>query len=501
MNKLVIWAVMAWGLCGAAAVSHAQALNTVLVASGLTQPLYATLPVAGGPLYVVEKGGLIKAVQGGTVSNFLQIAVGTAGERGLLGLAFDPNYTLVGSAGYGRIFVDYIDPSTNQTVIASYRTNGNALAADPATRVEIMRIDQTPTGASNHKGGWIGFKPGDINHLYIATGDGGSSNDPLNQAQNRNSLLGKMLRININGDDFASPTVNYAVPTDNPFFGQAGVRGEIFAYGLRNPFRNSFDRLNGNLWIGDVGQGQREEVDFIAASSTGGQNFGWRMREGDIATPGISDAPVAGLIGPALSYNHSFGIAITGGHVVRQASSPLYGMYVFADFGSGRVWAIDAAVLANGQLHALGETTEITAAIDGGAGGALGSISSFGEGADGELFIVDYGGRVVQVVPQPGTVALTVLSTASASVNAGGTITGTVTLSAPALVDTVVSLSSSSATASVPGTVVVPQGATSAGFVLSGFALVRNQRSVTAVITATLGSNSRSATVTVLQRP
>jgi glucose/arabinose dehydrogenase len=501
MKKMVLRALAAWGLCCAATLSHAQAVNTVLVATGLTQPLYATLPVAGGPLYVVEKGGLIKAVQGGTTSNFLQISVGTAGERGLLGLAFDPTYAVVGSAGYGRFFVDYIDPNTNQTVIASYRTNGNALAADPSTRVEVMRIDQTPSGQSNHKGGWIGFKPGDINNLYIATGDGGSSNDPLNQAQNKNILLGKMLRININGDDFADPNINYAIPPTNPFVGQAGARGEIFAYGLRNPFRNSFDRLTGDLWIGDVGQGQREEVDFIAAASTGGQNFGWRMREGDIATPGISDPPVAGLIGPALAYSHSFGIAITGGYLVRQPSSPLYGMYVFADYGSGRVWAIDAAVLSNGQFHALSETTEITAMIDAGAGGVVGSISSFGEGANGELYIVDYGGKVVQVVPQPGTTALTVVALASSLLNDGGTTTGTVTLSAPAITDTVVSLASSSGTAAVPSSVVVPQGQSSANFVLSGFAVVRDKRSLNAVITATLAGNSRSVMVTVLQRP
>jgi len=501
MKKLVLSAFVAWGLCCAAVASHAQTVNTVLVASGLTQPLYATAPVSGGPVYVVEKAGLIKAVQGATVSNFLQIPVGTAGERGLLGLAFDPHYAVPASPGYGRLFVDYIDPSTNQTVIASYRTNGNVLAADPATRLEIMRITQTPTGQSNHKGGWIGFKPGDGDHLYIATGDGGSSNDPLNQAQNKNSLLGKILRININADDFADPNINYAIPKTNPFAGQPGVRGEIFAYGLRNPFRNSFDRLNGNLWIGDVGQGAREEVDFIAAASTGGQNFGWRIREGDIATPGISDPPVAGLTGPALVYNHTVGFAITGGYVVRQPSSPLYGMYVFGDYSSGRIWAMDAGPLGNGQLHTLGETTEITAMIDGGAAGALGNISSFGEGADGELYIVDYGGKVVRVAPAPGVVALTVLSFAATTVNAGGTITGTVTLSAPAASDTAVSLSSSNPTASLPATVVVPQGATSASFVLSGFALVRDQRSLNAAITASLGTNTRSVTVTVVQRP
>ena len=384
-------------VCGLTALpAAAQALDTLLVASGLQSPLYATAPVAGGPLYVVEKGGTIKAVMGGVATNFLSITVGTAGERGLLGLAFDPDYAVVGAAGYGRFFVDYIDASTNQTVIASYRTNGNAFLAEPSTRVEIMRINQS-AGQSNHKGGWIGFQPGDNNHLFIATGDGGSSNDPSNNAQNQNSLLGKMLRIHINGDDFADPNINYAVPTDNPFFGQAGVRGEIYAYGLRNPFRNSFDSATGNFWIADVGQGAREEIDFIAAGNGGGQNFGWRIREGDIATPGIGDPPVAGLIDPILAYNHSFGAAITGGYVVRQVGSPLHGQYVFADFISGRIWSI----AADGSPTNMSNATELTAVFDAGGGGALGNISSFGEGANGELYIVDYGGKVVMVVPEP----------------------------------------------------------------------------------------------------
>lgn len=482
-----------------ASAAHAQ-VGAQLVASGFSTPLFATKPVAGGPVYVVEKGGTIKVVQGGVTSTFLTIAVSSSGERGLLGLAFDPNYTVTGSPGFGRFFVDYIEPGTNQTVIASYRTNGNPLAADPATRVEVIRINQTPTGASNHKGGWIGFKPGDGNHLYIATGDGGSSNDPQNQAQNKNILLGKMLRININGDDFADPNINYAIPADNPFVGQAGARGEIFAYGLRNPFRNSFDRLTGDLWIGDVGQNQREEIDFIGAQSRGGQNFGWRIREGDIATPGISDPPVAGLVGPALAYNHSFGFSVTGGYVVRQANSALNGMYVFGDYGSGRVWAMDALRLGDGQLHGLGEATEITAPLS--SSFSLGNIASFGDGAGGELYIVDIsGGKVLEVVPQAGFSALNGLTFTVGSVNANSTVTGTVTLSAPAPTDTVVTLGSSTVAARVPGSVVVPQGATSATFELQGFAVVRDQRSLNAVITATQGSNSRIANVLVVQRP
>lgn len=497
MKSLIRGALLAWGLSAAALSAPAQTINTVLIASGLTQPLFATSPVAGGPVYVVQKGGLIRAVQGGTLHNFLQIPVNSAGERGLLGMAFDPDYNVPGAPGQWRFFVNYIDPTTLQTVIASYRTGGNPLAADPASRVEIMRVNQ-PSGLSNHKAGWIGFKPGDANHLYIATGDGGGSNDPGNNSQNRNSLLGKMLRININADDFPDPNINYGIPADNPFVGQPGTRPEIFALGLRNPFRNSFDRLTGDMWIADVGQNAREEVDYIAASSSGGQNFGWRIREGDIATPGISDPPVAGLTEPVLVYNRNFGISITGGYVVRQPGSPLYGQYIFGDYGFGTIYAISAATLSDGQLHQIGEATNITAAINGGAGGNMGNIVSFGEGPGGELYVVGFGGKVVMVVH---AVPLSSLTVSAPTINAGGTTTGTVSLASPAAIDTVVSLSSSNPTASVPSSGVVPQGATSANFTIAGFALSRSQRSVGSVITATLGDASSSVLVQVVQRP
>ncbi len=384
-----------------AAPALADTLDTRLIASGLSQPLYATSPLAGGPVYVVEKGGAIKAVQGGVASNFLNITVSSSGEQGLLGLAFDPGYADPASAGYRRFFVNYIDAVNQDTVVASFRSSADPLLADAASRVEVMRIDQ-PNGLSNHKAGWLGFKPGDANHLYIATGDGGSSNDPSNNAQNAGVLLGKMLRIDINGDDFASPDINYAVPTDNPFYGVAGTRGEIFALGLRNPWRNSFDRLSGDLWIADVGQNAREEVNLVLASSPGGQNFGWRVREGDIATPGVGGPLQPGMVDPLLVYTRSFGASIIGGYVVREAGSPLFGQYVFGDFVSGRIWS----VLADGNPKTMADATEWTAMPDAGAAGALSNIASFGEGPGGELYIVDYAGKVVQVVPEPASVVL-----------------------------------------------------------------------------------------------
>ncbi len=393
--------LLALGLAGAQA--QAQTLDTRLVASGLSQPLFATAPLADGRVFVVEKGGAIKLVAGGNTSTFLNVAVSTAGEQGLLGLAFDPGYGDTSSAGYRRFFVSYIDPTNQDSVIASYRADAAGTTALAGSRTEVMRWDQ-PNGVTNHKGGWIGFKPGDNNNLFIATGDGGGSNDPFNNAQRLNNVLGKMLRINVNGDDFASADINYAVPSDNPFVGTAGARGEIFAYGLRNPWRPSFDRLSGNLWIADVGQGAREEVNFIGAASAGGQHFGWRLREGDIATPGISDPPAGvPLTDPLWVYGRSVGASITGGYVVRDANSSLDGRYVFGDFVNGRIWSMAAD--GTPQNFAT-DAVELTTLLDAGAGGVLGNISSFGEGAGGELYIVDFGGKVVQVVPEPGTAAM-----------------------------------------------------------------------------------------------
>jgi glucose/arabinose dehydrogenase len=377
-------------------------LQTTVVASGLSAPVAAAQPLPGGPLYVVELRGRIKVVAGGVVSDFLTIPVATGGEQGLLGLAFDPGYADPASAGYRRFFVNYIDPSSRDTIVASYRATSDLLA-DPASRIEVIRVDQ-PAGRSNHKAGWIGFKPGDANNLYIATGDGGSGNDPDNFAQNRNVLLGKMLRIDINRDDFAAdPLLNYGIPTDNPFVGVAGTRAEIYAYGLRNPFRNGFDSATGNLWIADVGQSAREEINFIAASSAGGQNFGWRVREGDIATPGVGGALQPGMVDPVLVYNRNFGFSITGGHVVHSDRLPgLDGQYLFADYGSDRIWSRPA----DGSLLGMSGTTEWTSLLNAGGAGALGGIVGFGEGATGELFIVEIGGRVVQVVSEPASVVL-----------------------------------------------------------------------------------------------
>ena len=394
---------MVSALAMAALAGSAHALDTRLVASGLEQPVYATAPVADGRVYIVQKEGQIRiAAPDGTLSTFLSIPVARSSEQGLLGLAFDPGYADPTSVGYRRFFIQYSDSGNGDSVIASYLSNADGSAAVVASRREVLRVDQP--NFSNHKAGWIGFKPGDANNLFIAMGDGGGGNDPQNNGQNRNTLLGKMLRIDINRDDFADPNVNYAIPGDNPFVGVAGTRGEIFNIGLRNPWRNSFDRQTGDLWIADVGQGRLEEVNIVPGSSGGGQNFGWRWREGNINTPGIGGVRPAGLTDPNFVYERSFGASITGGYVVREAGSELFGRYVFGDFVSGRIWSVAGD---GSQGPEAGE--ELTELIDNGAAGDLGNIASFGEGANGELYIVDFGGKVVQLlspIPEPGTWAL-----------------------------------------------------------------------------------------------
>jgi glucose/arabinose dehydrogenase len=364
------------------------------IGSGYTQPVFLTAPVGDSRLFVVEKGGLVKVQQGGSVSTWLDIStqVDTTGERGLLGLAFDPNFT-----SNGRFYVDYIDKTTLNTVVASYTVNGSG-AVDMGSAKTILTVAQ-PAGRSNHKAGWIGFNAADPGHLYIATGDGGSSNDPDNNAQNLNSNLGKLLRV--------TPGANggYTVPADNPFVGVAG-NDEIWAYGLRNPYRNSFDRQTGDLWIGDVGQGAREEVNFASAAAGLGRgaNYGWRVREGTIATPGISDPTPPNLTEPLFDYGRDVGGTVIGGYVYRGADASLNGKYVFGDYVTGDIWSYSG-----------GTRTELDSPFAGF------QLTSFGEGGDGSLYAVGIDGNIyllAAAVPEPTAALLLALGLA-----AGGLLT------------------------------------------------------------------------------
>lgn len=383
---------LALALAAALAVAPAHAVSQI--GSGYTQPIFLTAPLGDPRLFVVEKGGVIKVQQGSSVSTWLDISgrVDASGERGLLGLAFDPGF-----ASNGRFYVDYIDKTTLNTVVASYTANA-AGAVDLASARTVLTVAQ-PAGLSNHKGGWIGFNSSDPGQLYIATGDGGSGNDPFNNAQNLNSNLGKLLRV--------TPVAGggYTVPANNPFVGVAG-NDEIWAYGLRNPFRDSFDRATGNLWIGDVGQGAREEINFAALGSGRGANYGWRLREGSIATPGINDpAPSGPLTDPLYDYGHDVGASIIGGYVYRGgADASLEGRYVFGDFVSGRIWSLKPVP---------GGAPIITALTTPFAGSTL---TSFGEGGDGALYAVGINGNLYQLasaVPESKSMALLALGLAA----------------------------------------------------------------------------------------
>ena len=337
-----------------------------------------------GRLFVVEQGGRIRIVRAGQVlaTPFLDLAgiVQAGGEQGLLGLAFHPDY-----AANGRFFVYYNKPPAitgnagSDIVIARYlRSAGDPDGADPASGAVLLTIPHPD--ATNHNGGKIAFGPD--GYLYIAVGDGGGGGDPFNAAQNLNDLRGKILRIDVNS---GSP---YAIPPTNPFVNRAGARGEIFAYGLRNPWRFSFDRLTGDLVIADVGQGAWEEVDFIAAGSPGGQNFGWSVFEGTHCFNPSTNCSLAGHVPPILEYGHdsSGGFSITGGYRYRGRNfRELFGHYVYGDYVSGRLWA--AEQVAGGSWA----TTQV---------GSLTSVSTFGEDEEGELYAANHtAGTILRFAP------------------------------------------------------------------------------------------------------
>jgi glucose/arabinose dehydrogenase len=339
------------------------------------QPLaIANAGDGSGRLFVADKGGRIYVISGSTVlpTPFLDISakVSTGGEQGLLGLAFHPRYP-----ADPRVFVDYTN-TAGDTVVSSFTVSAaNPNAVDPGSEVVVLGVDQP---YENHNGGTIQF--GRDGYLYIALGDGGSGGDPLNNAQNLGTLLGNILRIDI---DHAAGGNAYAIPASNPFVGSSGARGEIWLYGLRNPFRFSFDRATGDLWIGDVGQNAWEEID-VARAGVSGLDFGWRVLEGNHCYSPSTGCSTAGMTAPVIEYAHTYGCAVIGGNVYRGSAYPvLRGGYVFADECTGITWAISAA--ANGP-QALVKVAD-------GPGG----IAGFGEDEAGELYAAALGGQVYRV--------------------------------------------------------------------------------------------------------
>ncbi len=382
-------------------------LTTQIMANGLNRPVYVT-HAPGDPtrLYIVEQRGVIKVLDLNTLTvnatQFLNIDAITLGpisgndERGLLGMAFHPDFQ-----ANGFFYLYYINNSQD-TVVARYSITTPDVA-NAGSAQTIITFDQPN---SNHNGGWIGFSPND-GYLYIATGDGGNFCDqgtghPVatgNAQDVTNNKLGKLLRI------IPSTTAGvggYTIPGDNPFVGFSGD-DEIWSYGLRNPWRCSFDRETGDVYIGDVGQDAREEIDFQPGNSTGRENYGWRCFEGNSCS-NISGCPTTpcgcnstGLDFPIHTYTHALGFSVTGGYVYRGCDIPsLDGTYFFADFGTARIWSF----MYDGTT--MTEFTDRTNELDP-ALGAIGSIASFGEDADGEIYIVDRAGttngEVWKIVP------------------------------------------------------------------------------------------------------
>jgi glucose/arabinose dehydrogenase len=339
------------------------------VAGNLGDALFVTA-APGQPerLYVVGQGGRIRILERGRLrGTFLNLSsrVTAGGEQGLLGLAFHPGY-----ARNGRFFVYYTDRSGDNRVV-EYR-RASATRGNPGSARPLLAMDDP---YSNHNGGHLAFGPD--GHLYIATGDGGSGGDPEDNGQSPDSLLGKLLRIDVDSSGGGRP---YGVPSDNPY-ASGGGRPEIYSYGLRNPWRFSFDRERGDLWIGDVGQGAIEEIDFRRRGAGLGVNFGWNAFEGRSRFSGGGPVRGSAPVGPVAQYDHGKGCSVTGGYVYRGTKVPaLRGRYAYADYCTGRLWTMRAGPSPGG-------VREDTARL----GVKLANVTSFGEGLGGEVYVIANG--------------------------------------------------------------------------------------------------------------
>lgn len=368
---LVVFTLNQWGKT---TNSNLQVLDLTIsidsiVAGGFSLPVQVTHSGDNsGRLFVVEQGGLIKIIQpDSSVSTYLDIhtRLTSGGERGLLGLAFHPNYI-----NNGYFYVDYTDLN-GDTTVSRFQVSADPNQALATSELVLFKVAQP---YSNHNGGQLLFGPD--GYLYISLGDGGSGGDPLNNGQNLSTPLGKILRIDV---DQGNP---YSIPTDNPFYGDNNADERIWVWGLRNPWRFSFDRLSGDLFIGDVGQNLWEEIDIQDSASTGGENYGWRCMEGNhvysTSAPCDSSSYLSTLIPPITEYSHTIGHSVTGGFVYRGENYPAFsGTYFFADYVDGIIFSLQNS--GTGWV----QTQELDTGL---------LISSFGEDQNGELYIVDYGG-------------------------------------------------------------------------------------------------------------
>ncbi len=337
--------------------------------SGFQRPVYLTHAGDGsGRLFVVEQAGRIYVITDARSPAALYLDITTlvdssANERGLLSVAFHPDFK-----SNGLFFINYTRKPDGATVIARYRVSSDPNVADPGSAIVILTI---PQPEANHNGGLVQFGPD--GYLYIGMGDGGGQGDrhgTMGNGQNLGSLLGKLLRIDVNGNP-------YSIPASNPFQARAGARPEIWAYGLRNPWRWSFDRRTGDLYIADVGQDTYEEIDFQPAADPGGENYGWRLMEGKHCFNPSSGCEQPGLTLPVAEYDHSRGCSVTGGYVYRGARYPwLDGLYFFADYCSGIVWTLNRNPPGAWEMV---ERTRLSF-----------QPSSFGQDPAGELYLVGH---------------------------------------------------------------------------------------------------------------
>ncbi|MAU13404.1 MAG: glucose dehydrogenase [Anaerolineaceae bacterium] len=345
--------------------------------SQLVRPLFITHAGDGSDrLFLVQQGGIIYVMQNGeyAASEFLNLTdlvsadanTQQYSERGLLGLAFHPDY-----AENGYFFVNYTDHQGTTHIVRYSVSADDPNVADPNSAVDLFQQQQP---FPNHNGGHMAF--GTDGYLYVSLGDGGSANDPLAAGQNPNNLLGTILRLDVNGED------GYAIPEDNPFVGTDDGADEVWAYGLRNVWRFSFDRATGDLYLGDVGQNQWEEINFQPADSLGGENYGWNIYEG---THQFAGGTVEDAVMPIAEYNHSLGCSVTGGYIYRGEAVPaLEGVYLYSDYCSGRIWMAYRDANLDWQDSLLLESGL--------------QVSSFGEDEQGELFVVAYSGDLYKLV-------------------------------------------------------------------------------------------------------
>ncbi|MDW8140876.1 MAG: PQQ-dependent sugar dehydrogenase [Candidatus Bipolaricaulota bacterium] len=360
--------------CSVQAPATVSQIELQQIATGFARPVYVTHAGDGsGRLFVVEQAGIIKIIRDGRtlatpfldIRDRVEMGARMSDERGLLSVAFHSKYK-----ENGRFFVNYTARKQNvlKSVIAEYKVSPtNPDIADRTERV-LLEVDQP---FANHNGGLNKFGPDGF--LYIGLGDGGAAGDPLNAGQSLDTLLGKILRIDVERDP-------YAIPQDNPFVGQANAKGEVWAYGLRNPWRFSFDRCTGRLFAGDVGQNRLEEIDLIEK----GKNYGWKIMEGSQCYDPPALCNTQGLELPIAEYDHSLGCSVTGGYVYRGTQYPsLVGHYLFGDYCSGRIWSLVQESSGRWVMRQLIDSPY--------------SISSFGEDEQGELYVVHHGGALYRV--------------------------------------------------------------------------------------------------------